>query len=116
LTWEVIIMRVTGHILATLFKAIGRIFLAAIFCGIIGAGIVLLVSFVKSSGGAHWPDLLTIITAVAVGVLSLYAGGVTVLMREAVRALQVAAKDVEKDAGSAFKGAESVVQQVEKHL
>lgn len=107
-------MRVTGHILATLFKAIGRIFLAAIVCGILGAGIVLLVAFAKS--GHLQPDLLTTITAVAVGILSLYAGGVTVLMREAIRALQEAAKDVERDAGSAIKGAEAIAQQVEKHL
>jgi cytochrome c oxidase assembly factor CtaG len=114
LTWEVVIMRVTGHILATLFKAIGRIFLAAIFCGIIGAGVVFLVSFVKSG---HWPpDTLTIIAAVAIGVLSLYAGGVTVLMREAVRALQEAVRDVEHDAGSAIKGAATVAQEIEKHL
>ena len=50
-------MRVTGHILATLFKAIGRIFLAAIVCGILGAGIVLLVSFVQTTG-TGWPKLL----------------------------------------------------------
>jgi anaerobic C4-dicarboxylate transporter len=107
-------MRVTAHILGTLFKAIGKIILAAIFCGIIGAGVVLLVSFVKSN---HWPpDTLTIIAAVAVGVLSLYAGGVTVLMREAVRALQEAAKDIEANAGHALSGAESVAKEIEKHL
>lgn len=107
-------MRVTGHILATLFKAIGRIFFAAIFCGIIGAGIVFLVAFVKTG---HWPpDTLTIIAAVAIGILALYAGGVTVLMQEAVRALQEVVKDVEGEAGSALKGAASVVQEVEKHL
>jgi ABC-type spermidine/putrescine transport system permease subunit II len=108
-------MRVTGHILATFFKAIGRIILAAIVCGILGAGIVLLVSFVQTKG-TGWPGFLAIVTAVAVGVLSLYAGGVTVLMREAVRALQEAAKDVEHNAGSAIKGAEAIAQQVEKHL
>lgn len=108
-------MRVTAHILATFFRAIGRIFLAAIICGIIGAGVVLLVAFVKSNG--HWPpDLLTIISAVAVGVLSLYAGGITVLMREAVRALQEAVKDVEANTGTALKGAETVVQEIEKRL
>lgn len=107
-------MRVTGHILATLFKAIGRIFFAAIFCGIIGAGVVFLVSFVKSG---HWPpDTLTIVAAVAIGVLSLYAGGVTVLMREAVHALQEVIKDAEGEAGAALKGAASVAQEIEKHL
>jgi hypothetical protein len=107
-------MRTAGHIIATLFRAIFRIFITAIFCGIIGAGVTLLVSFVKSG---HWPpDSLTLIAAIAIGVLSLYAGGVTVLMNEAVHALQAAAKDVEHDAGSAIKGAETVVQEIEKHL
>jgi hypothetical protein len=113
-SWEVGIMRVTAHIVGTLFKAIGKIFLAAIFCGIIGAGVVLLVSFVKSN---HWPpDTLTIISAVAVGVLALYAGGITVLMREAVRALVEAAKDVESNAGHALAGAETVAKEIEKRL
>lgn len=107
-------MRTVGHIIATLFRAILSIFLAAIFCGAIGVGVTLLVSFVKTG---HWPpDTLTIIAAVAVGVLALYAGGVTVLMHEAVRALQEAVNDVEKDAGSAIKGASQVVQEIEKHL
>ncbi len=107
-------MRVFGHIIGTLFKAIVKIFLAAIFCGLIGFGVTLLVSFVKTN---HWPpDTLTLIAAIAVGVLALYAGGATVLMNEAVRTLQVAAKDVENNAGSAVKGAEQVVQEIEKHL
>ena len=107
-------MRTAGHIIATLFRAIVSIFLAAIFCGVIGAGVTLLVAFVKTG---HWPpDTLTIIAAVAVGILALYAGGVTVLMHEAVQALQTAAKDVEKDAGSAIKGAAQVAQEIEKHL
>lgn len=107
-------MRTAGHIIATLFRAIFRIFLAAIFCGAIGAGVTLLVSFVRNG---HWPpDTLTIVAAIAIGVLSLYAGGVTVLMNEAVHALQEAARDVEHDAGSAIKGAESVVKEIEKHL
>ncbi len=107
-------MHTVGHIIATLFRAIARIFLAAIFCGAIGFGVTVLVSFVKTS---HWPpDTLTLVAAIAVGVLSLYAGGVTVLMNEAVHALQEAARDVEKDAGSAIKGASQVVEEIEKHL
>ncbi len=107
-------MRTVGHIVATLFRAIVRIFLSAIFCGAIGFGVTLLVSYVRTN---HWPpDTLTLVAAIAVGVLALYAGGVTVLMNEAVHALQEAAKDVEKDAGSAIKGASQVVQEIEKHL
>ncbi len=107
-------MFVAGHLVKTFFKAIGRIFVTALFCGVIGLGVVLLISYVKSS---HWPpDVLTWVSAVAVGVLALYAGGITVLMQEAVRALQDVAKDVEHEAGSAFKGAGAVVQEIEKHL
>ncbi len=107
-------MFVAGHLVKTFFKAIGRIFATAIICGIIGVGVVLLVAYVKTT---HWPpDLLTWVSAVAVGVLALYAGGITVLMQEAVRALQEVAKDVEHEAGSAFKGAGAVVQEIEKRL
>lgn len=107
-------MFVAGHLVKTFFKAIGRIFATAIFCGIIGFGVVLLIAFVKVG---HWaPDVLTWVSAVAVGVLALYAGGITVLMQEAVRALQEAAKDIEHEAGSALKGAGTVVQEIEKRL
>lgn len=107
-------MFVAGHLIKTFFKALGRIVLTALVCGVLGVGVVLLVSFVKSN---HWPpDLLTWVSAVAVGVLALYAGGATVLMQEAVHALEDAVKDVRQDAGSAIKGAETVVQEIEKHL
>ena len=107
-------MRVFGHVIATLFRAIVKIFLAAIFCGAIGFGVTLLVAFVKTG---HWPpDTLTLVAAIAVGVLALYAGGITVLMNEAVHALQEAARDVEKDAGSAIRGAASVAQEIANHL
>ncbi len=106
-------MRVIGHVFATLFRAIVRIFLTAIFCGLIGFGVTLLVVFVKTN---HGPDTLTYIAAIAVGVLALYAGGITVLMSEAIHTLQEAAKDVERDSGSAIKGAAQVAQEIEKHL
>ena len=107
-------MRVIGHIFATLFRAIVRIFFTALFCGLIGFGVVLLVAFVKTN---HWPpDTLTLISAIAVGVLALYAGGITVLMTEAVHTLQEAAKDVEADSGNAIKGAAQIAQEIEKRL
>jgi hypothetical protein len=107
-------MHVAGHLIATFFRAIFRIFLTAIVCGILGAGVTLLLAFSKT--GHLAPDLMTTIAAIAVGILSLYAGGITVLMSEAVHALQEAAKDVGKDAGSALKGAAVVAQEIEKHL
>lgn len=103
-----------GHIIGTLFKALLKILLVGVICGLIGAGIVLLLSFVKT-GSSHF-DLLTEIAAIAVGILSLYAGGVTVLMVEAVKAARAAARSVEKEAGAAFKDAGGVVQGIEKEI
>lgn len=107
-------MRTFGHIFATLFRAFVRIFFTAIFCGALGVGVTLLVAYVNSK---HWPpDTLTWIAAIAVGVLALYAGGVTVLMSEAVHAVQEAVKDVEKDAGGAIGTAAHVAQEIEKRM
>jgi len=107
-------MRVIGHIFSTLFHAIVRIFLTALFCGLIGFGVTLLIVFVKSN---HWPpDTLTMVGAIAVGVLALYAGGITVLMSESIHALQEAAKDVEGDSANALKGAAQIAQEIEKRL
>ncbi|HEX8982770.1 MAG TPA: hypothetical protein VF792_08375 [Ktedonobacterales bacterium] len=107
-------MFVAGHLVKTFFKAIGRIFVTAVVCGAIGFGVVLLLAYVRTN---HWaPDVLTWVSAIAVGVLALYAGGITVLMQEAVRALQEVARDVEHEAGSALKGAGNVVQEIEKRL
>jgi hypothetical protein len=107
-------MGAIGHIIGTLFRAIVKIFFVGIICGLIGAGITLLL--VYSSGGKWPPSLLGEIAAIAVGILSLYAGGVTVLMVEAVKAMKEAAKNVEKEAGSALKEGGSIVQEIEKHL
>lgn len=108
-------MGAIGHIIGTLFRAIFRIIFIGILCGAIGAGIILLVAFVTPGG--HWPpSLLTKVAAIVVGILALYAGGITVLMVEAVKALQEAAKGVENEAGTAFKGAGAIVQEIEKHL
>lgn len=108
-------MGTIGHIIGTLFRAIFRIFVTGILCGVIGAGVILVVAFVTPGG--HWPpSLLTKVAAIVVGILALYAGGITVLMVEAVKALQEAAKNVENEAGSALKGAGTIVQEIEKHL
>jgi hypothetical protein len=107
-------MGAIGHIIGTLFRAIVKIFFVGLICGIIGAGVTLLL--VYSSSGKWPPTLLGEIAAIAVGILSLYAGGITVLMIEAVKALKEAAKGVEKEAGSALKDGGSIVQTIEKHL
>ncbi len=107
-------MGAIGHIIGTLFRAIFRIIVVGILCGLIGAGVVLLAAYFERG---HWPpSLLTEIAAVAVGILALYAGGITVLMVEAVKALQEAAKNVEQEAGSAFKEGGSLLQAAEKEI
>lgn len=108
-------MGAIGHIIGTLFRAIVKIFFVAILCGVIGAGITVLM--VYSNSGGHWPPtVLGEIAAVAVGILAAYAGGITVLMIEAVHALQAAAKDVGKEAGTALKDGGSLLQAAEKEI
>lgn len=108
-------MGAVGHIIGTLFRVIFQVIFVGLVCGVIGAGIVLGAAYFE--GGAHWPpSVLTEIGAIAVGVLALYAGGITVLMVEAVKAAQAAIKNVEGEAGTALKGAGAIVQELEKHL
>ncbi|HEU0027256.1 MAG TPA: hypothetical protein VFQ25_09085 [Ktedonobacterales bacterium] len=108
-------MGAVGHIIGTLFKAIFRIIFTGLICGVIGAGATLFLVY-SNSGGVWPPSLLGEIAAIAVGVLALYAGGITVLMVEAVKALQEAAKGMENEAGAALKGAGALVQEIEKHI
>ena len=103
-----------GHIIGTLFRALLKILFVGIICGLIGAGLVLFLSYVKTTS-THF-DLLTEIAAIAVGILSLYAGGVTVLMVEAVKAARAAARSVEKEAGGALKDAGGLVAGIEKEV
>ena len=107
-------MGAVGHIIGTLFKAIFRIIFTGLICGIIGGGVVLLASFIEK--GHFTTSPLPYIVAVLVGLLAFYAGGITVLMVEAVKALQEAAKGMENEAGSALKGAGALVQEIEKRI
>jgi hypothetical protein len=103
-----------GHILGTLAKAIFKIIFVGVICGVIGFAVIYGAAYFGHS--AHTISTLDYIVAGVVGVLALYAGGVTVLMVEAVSAARAALVDAEKEAGSAIKGAATVVQQIEKHL
>jgi hypothetical protein len=101
-----------GHIFATLAKAIGRILLTGIICGVIG--------FAAIAGFAYYRHnaltTLDYIVAAVVGVLALYAGGVTVLMVEAVKAAIAGAREVGKEAGVAAKDAGGLVGEIEKEI
>ncbi len=108
-------MGAISHIFGTLFRVIFQIIVVGLICGVIGAAVVLGAAF--SQGGAHWPpSTLVEIAAILVGVLALYAGGVTVLMVEAVKAAIAAAKDVGKEAGTALKDGGSLLEIAEKEI
>lgn len=107
-----------GHILGTLAKAIVKIFFVGIICGIIGFVVILGVAYYEHTQAHITPVLATLdyILAAVVGVLALYAGGVTVLMGEAVRAARAAVADAAKEAGSAVHGAGNIAQSIEKEV
>ena len=90
---------ILGHLIVTAFRAFWRILLSAVVCAVIGMGAVMAVLYYYTRQ-VQWPpqSQQTLVTLIAVGALSAYAGGVTALMTEAVRALKEAAKVVEKEA------------------
>ncbi len=99
-------LRIVGHLIATAFRVFGRIVVTALFGAALGAGAVLLITAVVTR---HWqwpPSQLTLVLLVGVAVLAAYAGGVTVLMIEAVRGLTEAAKTIEHEAIAPLKAVE----------
>ena len=102
------------HILGTLAKAIGTIIVVGIICGIIGFAVIIGAAYFGHI--PHTISKLDYIVAGVVAVLALYAGGVTVLMVEAVKAALTAVRDAGKEVGSAVKGASGIVGEIEKHL
>ena len=103
-----------GHIFATLAKAIVKIFFVGLICGIIGFAVIIGAAYFGHS--SHEITTLDYIIAAVVGVLALYAGGVTVLMGEAVAAARAAVADASKEAGAAMRGAGGIVQGIEKEV
>jgi hypothetical protein len=96
-------MSLIGHLAASLFRAFFRIVFTALFCAALAAGAVLLVSDVYLH---QWPPTpLTLVTLAVLAVLAAYAGGLTVLVNEAVRGVRTA----EKDVGSAVEAVEKDV-------
>ena len=89
---------ILGHLIGTAFRAFWRILTTAVICAVIGAVAVMAVVYVYTRQIALPPhDQLTLVALASVTVLSAYAGGVTALMTEAVRALKQAAKLAEKE-------------------
>jgi hypothetical protein len=86
------------HLIATAFRAFWRILITTVVAAVIGAGATLGVLYVQTQQVQLPPhDQMTLVSLIAVTVLSAYAGGATALMLEAVRALKEAAKIAEHE-------------------
>ncbi len=94
---------ILGHLITTAFKAFWRLLLTTVVFAVLGAGAVMLVLY-HYTQHVPWPlqsqNQMTLVAVIGVAALSAYAGGVTALMTEAVRALKEAAKIVEKEAAA----------------
>lgn len=100
-------MTLIFHLIKSLFRAFFKITFTALFTGAVAAGVVLLVAYLN---GQLWPPkTLTEVTAATVGVLAAYAGGLTMLMREAVRAAFTAERGVAKGVEQEVAGIEREV-------
>ena len=101
-------MMLIVHLLKSLFRAFFKITFTGLFVGVLAAGAVLLVAYLND--GHLWPPRTLIEgAAAAVGVLAAYAAGLTMLLREALRA----ALTVER---GAVKGVEHEVADAERDL
>jgi hypothetical protein len=100
-------MMLIVHLIKSLFGAFFKITFTALFAGAVAAGGTLLVAY--QHGQAWPPKTLTEAAAVTIGVLGAYAAGLTMLLREAVRA----ALTVER---GAVKKVEQEVEGVEREV
>ena len=101
-------MTLIFHLLKSLFRAFFKITFTGLFVGALAAGAVLVVTYMND--GHVWPPrTLFIALSAAMGVLAAYAAGLTMLLREALRA----ALTVER---GAVKGVEQEVAGVEREL
>lgn len=78
-------MMLMVHLLKSLFRAFFKITFTAVFVGALAAGALLFVAYLND--GHIWPPKPFIEgLAVAMGLLGAYAAGLTMLLREALRA------------------------------
>lgn len=100
-----------GQLFKSLFHAFFKVVLSLIICAAIGGIATLVVSYVALG---QWPPArLTEAAAIAIAVLSAYAGAVTALMSEAVRGLLAAARVAEHEALSTGNIVEHGVKAIE---
>ena len=103
-------LSIIGHLITTLFRAFWRILITTVIFAALGAGAVWLVLYHYTQRVQWPPTQMTLVALVGVGVLAAYAGGVTALMTEAVRALKEAAKIAEKEAVAPIQAAGRVLE------
>ena len=90
-------MLLLRHLIGSFFRAFFRIVLTAIVCGVIAGAVALGLAY--TMGSHTWPpSTLTEIAAIAFAVLAAYAGGLTVLVQEAVRGVKSAEREVARAA------------------
>lgn len=96
-------MHIIGHLLATAFRTFWHILVTALICAALFGGAALIVTYTTTH---QWPpSRLTEILAGALAVVAAYAGGLTVLMHAAVKALMDATKIAEHEALAPLKAA-----------
>jgi ABC-type Fe3+-siderophore transport system permease subunit len=101
-------MTLIFHLIKSLFHAFFKITFTGLFIGALAAGATLLVAYLND--GHVWPPKTLIdVAAAAMGVLAAYAAGLTMLLREALRAALTVEHGV-------AKGVEQEVEGVEHEL
>jgi hypothetical protein len=78
-------MKVLTFLVKTSDRLVSRMLLSALFFGVLGAGVTLLVG---AEGTRQWPPhQLTYVAMVSIAVFAAYAAGVSVLLRAALHSL-----------------------------
>jgi hypothetical protein len=95
------------HLIRSLLGAFFKICFTALLTGGVLAGIALLVAY---QSDPVWPPTeLTLIAVGAIGLLAAYAGGLTVLLREALRAALTVERGLIKGVAEEVEGIEREV-------
>lgn len=103
------IRSVTGHLLAAVRRAFGRVFLTFLGFGVVGGGAVEGANFFTN--GHHLTPVGNV-AAIVFGLVLAYAAGLTVAVVEAVRALNEAIKEVVAEGQKAEKAALGEVEKL----
>jgi hypothetical protein len=101
-----------GQIFKSLFHAFFKVVLTLVICAVVGSGVTLLVAYIALR---QWPpNHLTLISTVAIAVLSAYSGALTVLLGEVIRGLVAALRLTEREALSTGNLVENSIKAAER--